>query len=191
MLPRKTQYVTLIKFTANNSSIGYDGKCIGESVNMKFLGLQIDNHLNLTNHIDKLIPKLSGACYAVRSVCHIINTDAVKSVYFAYFHSTMKYGIIFWGNSSNSKKIVTLQMENVRLMAGIKHRNSCRSMFKRLVILTLPCEYIFSLLLFIVNNQEHFQTNSTVYSVNTWNKISFIDQLSTYRVFKRVLIMLV
>jgi hypothetical protein len=71
--------------------IGYNGKCIEESVNTKFLGLQIDNRLNWINHIDKLIPKLSGACYAVRSVC-----GAVKAVYFAYFHSTMKYGIV-WG----------------------------------------------------------------------------------------------
>jgi hypothetical protein len=32
---------------------------------------------------------------AVRSMLHVSNTDALKSVYFAYFHSVMKYGIIF------------------------------------------------------------------------------------------------
>jgi hypothetical protein len=56
------------------SSIGYKGKCLEESVNTKFLGLQIDNYLNWTNHIDKFISKLSGARYAVRSMCHIIET---------------------------------------------------------------------------------------------------------------------
>jgi hypothetical protein len=65
---------------------------------------------------------------------------------------------------------LNLQKKVVWLMAGVKPRNSCRSMFKRLEILSLLCEYIFSLLLFIVNNQEHFQTNSTVHSVNTRNK---------------------
>jgi hypothetical protein len=55
-----------IKFVTNNSpqyalSIGCNGKYIQESVNTKFLGLQTDNHLNCTNYIDKLIPKLSGA----------------------------------------------------------------------------------------------------------------------------------
>jgi hypothetical protein len=74
--------------------------------------------------------------------------------------------LIFWGNSSNSKKIFTLQKKIVGLMAGVKPRNSC-SLFKRLEILTLPCDYIFPLLLFIVNNQENFQTNSTVHSVST------------------------
>jgi hypothetical protein len=104
------------------------------------------------------------------SMCHIINTDAVKSVYFAYFHSTMKYGIIFWGNSSNSKMILTLQKQIIRLMADVKPRNSCSSLFKSLEILTLSCEYIFSLLLFTVNNKEHLQTNYAVHSVNTRNK---------------------
>jgi hypothetical protein len=74
--------------------------------------MQIDNHLNWKNQIDKLIPKLCGACYAVRSKCHIVNNDTLKSVYFAYFHSIMKYGIIFWGNSCNNKKIIHFTKEN-------------------------------------------------------------------------------
>jgi hypothetical protein len=41
-------------------------------------------------------------------------------------------------------------------MAGVKPKNSDRSLFKRLEILALPCEYI-SLMNFIANNQEHFQ----------------------------------
>jgi hypothetical protein len=41
---------------------------------------------------------------------------------------------------------------------GAKSRNSCRDLFKRLEILILPCEDIFSLINFIRNNKEHFQT---------------------------------
>jgi hypothetical protein len=53
------------------------------------------------------------------------------ALYFAYFHSVMKYGIILGDNSLNSKKIFTLQKKIVRLMADVKPRNSCRSIFKR------------------------------------------------------------
>jgi hypothetical protein len=74
--------------------IGYDEKYIEESVNIKFLGLQIDNYLNWKNHIDLMIPKLSTACYAIRSVSHVSSTDRIKSIYFASFHSIMIYGII-------------------------------------------------------------------------------------------------
>jgi hypothetical protein len=75
----------IIKCITNNSpqyalNVAYNGTCIEESVNTKFLGLQIDNHLNWTNHIDKLIAKLSAAYYAARSMCHISNTDRLKFI---------------------------------------------------------------------------------------------------------------
>ena len=42
-----------------------------------------------------MITKLSGACYAVRSMVHISNTDTLKSIYYAFFG----------GDSSNTGKI--------------------------------------------------------------------------------------
>jgi hypothetical protein len=112
-----------------------------------------------------MIPKLSRACYSIRSMSHISSTDTLKSIYFASFHSVMKYGIIFWGNSPNSKMIFTLQKWTVRNIGGDKSRTSCRNLFMSLEILSLPCEYIFTLMNFVVNNQEHFQTNSAIHSV--------------------------
>jgi hypothetical protein len=66
-----------------------------------------------------MIPKLSGACYAIGSMSHISSTDNLKSIYFAYFHSIMKYEIIFWGNSPDSKMVVTLQQRTVRIISGV------------------------------------------------------------------------
>jgi hypothetical protein len=69
----------------------------------------------------------------------------------------------------NFQRIFTLQKKIIRIMAGAKPRNLCRSLFKKLEILPLPCECIFSSMN-IINNLERFQTNSTVHSVNTKNK---------------------
>jgi hypothetical protein len=77
--------------------IGYDEKYIEDSINTKFLGLQIDNHLNCENHIDLMISMLSRACYAIRPMSHISSTDTLKSIYSVYFHSIMKNGLIFLG----------------------------------------------------------------------------------------------
>jgi hypothetical protein len=52
----------------------YNNKSWDETVNTKFLILQIYYHLNWQNHIDQLVTKLSGACYAVKSVSHISNS---------------------------------------------------------------------------------------------------------------------
>jgi hypothetical protein len=82
----------------------------------------------------------------------------------------MKYGMIFGGNSPSSKMIFTLQKRTVRIIADVKSRNSRRNLFMRLEILPLPCEYIFTLMNFVVNNQEHFETNLVIHSVNTRNR---------------------
>jgi hypothetical protein len=67
--------INTMKFTTNNSlqyflNIGYIGKYKEESVNTKYLGLQIAKHLSLLNHVDKLIPEFSGTFYAVRCVTY-------------------------------------------------------------------------------------------------------------------------
>jgi hypothetical protein len=56
--------VNVIRFITRNSpqyplNSGYNDKHIEVTVSTKFLGLQIDNHLNWKNHIDQLIPKQS------------------------------------------------------------------------------------------------------------------------------------
>jgi hypothetical protein len=75
----------------------------------------------------------------------------------------------------------------LRFMMDVKSRNYCRDLFKRLEILTLPCEYIFSLINFIINN-KHLQTNADVHSVNTGTIT--INQLLTSHVFRKEHIML-
>jgi hypothetical protein len=90
----------IMKFITNNLPhcalhIDYRGKYIEETINTKFRGLQVDNHFTWKNHINQMVPKLSGAYYIVRSMYHISNINTVKSIYFAYFHSIIKYGIIF------------------------------------------------------------------------------------------------
>ena len=57
----------IMKFTTKNSShstlhIGYKEKYVEETVIAKFLVIHIDTHLNWKNHIEQIIPELSGAC---------------------------------------------------------------------------------------------------------------------------------
>jgi len=93
-------------------TISHKDKCIEEAANLKFFGVQINNHFNWKSHIDQIIPKISVACYMVRQMYHICNNDTLRSIYFAYFHFIASYGIILWGNSSYSRKMFTLQKES-------------------------------------------------------------------------------
>jgi hypothetical protein len=59
-----------------------------------------------------MIPKLNGACYAIRSMVHISNINTLISIYYAYFPSIIKYGIILEVNSSNIRKIFHFAKED-------------------------------------------------------------------------------
>ena len=102
---------------------------------------------------------------------HISNINTLKSIYYPHFDSIIKYGIILEGNSSNSVKIFTLQNKIVRIMTGARPRTSCKSLFKQWEILTVLCQYILSFTNFNINNQEIFQTNSSIHNANTRNKL--------------------
>jgi len=129
-----------------------------------------------------MISKLSGTCYAIWLMVHISNINTIKSIYYSYFHSIIKHGIFLLGNSSNSAKIFTLQEKTVRIMAGARPRTLCRSTFKQLEILSLPCKYILSLLNFIIYKQENSRTNSSIHNTVLINfqRITFYAAIKTF-----------
>jgi len=79
----------------------------------KFLGMNIDNHMNWKNHVEQIVPKLSAACFSRRSLIHTLNPDILCMVYFAYFHSVLQYRIIFWGNSIMCIKYLNYKKERL------------------------------------------------------------------------------
>jgi hypothetical protein len=71
---------------------------IANVCNTKFLGKTLDNTLTWKTCIDKIIPKLTAACFAIRAVRSFLSQESLKMIYYSYFNSIMMYGIIFWGN---------------------------------------------------------------------------------------------
>jgi len=91
----------------------------------------------------------------------------------------MAYGWIFWGgNSTNSKCIFKLQKRVIRIIMGAKNNDSCREFFNLLKLLPLSVQYIYSLLMFVVNNRNLFFDNADLYSVKTRNSYNLHPPLS-------------
>jgi len=84
-------------------------------------------------------------------------------VYYSYFHSIMTYGLIFWGNSCYSNIIFRLKKRIIRIIVGIRGRDSCREHFKKLKILPLQPQYVLALLVFVVDNWDYFRVNSEMH----------------------------
>jgi hypothetical protein len=60
-----------------------------------------------------------------------------------------------------------MQKKIIRIMMGIGPTQTCRDLFKKLGILSIPCPYVLSLMTFVVNNFDKFQRNNTVHMLNT------------------------
>jgi hypothetical protein len=89
--------------------VRYEQKDISSSKETKFLGLIIDEILSWNQHIEQIATKLCSACYALRNLKHIVPQSTLRTKYYAYTHSTLSYGIIVWGRSSNVNKLFILQ----------------------------------------------------------------------------------
>ena len=124
--------------------IDSETKSITSKSHTGFLGLILDNALTWKTHVDILMPRYSTACYTIRMLKH----NMLLMIHYAYLHSLMNYGIIFWGNSRYSSKVFKLQKRVVRIITSSISSNSCCDLFKNLNCLTFPSQYIFFLFLF-------------------------------------------
>jgi hypothetical protein len=93
----------------------------------------MNNTLSWNNHIDLIMKKLSNACYIITNAKIYMSVSSLKVIYYAFFHSVMSYGIIFWGNSWHSSIIFRIQKKAIRIMEGCGHRVLCRNLFRNLI----------------------------------------------------------
>jgi len=111
----------------SNFDIIYKDKKLTAVYSIKFLALTLDNSLSWRKHTEAIVPKLSAATFAVRTVRSLLSLDSLKLIYYSYFHSILNYGIIFWGNTHYSNAIFKMQKRIIRIMVGIRNRDSVRS----------------------------------------------------------------
>jgi hypothetical protein len=99
--------------------------------------------------------------------------------------SSVKYGIIFWGNSTNISRVFKLQKKVIRIISGVGSTDSCTGLFRKLDILPLSCEYILSLMLFVIDIQNNFPSGLAVHGLNARSKSQFYLPTSNLSVFQK------
>jgi hypothetical protein len=108
----------------------------------KFLGLYLTEDLKWDVHIKPVSDILNKSYYIKQSLKTVTSISTLRRIYFANFHSHLRYGILFWGGDPQSIKIFKLQKKVVRLICNVKRKTSCREFFRTLNILPVPCVYI-------------------------------------------------
>ena len=113
----------------------------------------------------------------------------MKMFYHSLFHSGLSYGIICWGNSSQSFTILKILEKVIKVMMGHRNRHSCRNLFKILNILPLKSQYIFSLLIFLVNDKNCLTINADNYNKFTKQRHNLNLQQENLAIFSKELVM--
>jgi hypothetical protein len=65
--------------------------------------------------------------------------------------------------------VFKLQKRAIRIIRWARNNDSCREFFKLLKILPLSAQYIYSELMFVVNNRDLFLDNAELHTIKTRN----------------------
>lgn len=141
-----------------NLDITYSGHKIDEVGTTKFLGLHIDSKLDWKLHTDIVSKKVIQFSFALYKLRQVADQDTLLTAYHGHVMSTLRYGLIFWGNSTDVEVVFRAQKRCIRAICGLRRRESCKPHFIELRLLTLPCIYISEIALFVKKNFHLFPT---------------------------------
>ena len=83
---------------------------------LRYLGIKIDENLNWKVHIHDLASKLNRANAILAKLRHFVNSEILRSTYFAIFHSHLNYVCIAWGLTRfPQQKVSILQKKHKEL----------------------------------------------------------------------------
>lgn len=134
------------------TQVSLNSKIIDVTNTTKFLGIQLEQHLDWSLHIEQLLKKLNKTIYSIRMIKPYINLDTLKTVYFANFQSLLRFGIVFWGQGVGVTDVFVTQKRVLRTMLTLKNRASCRGHFRKNCLLTIFGLLIYETLMFMSRN---------------------------------------
>jgi hypothetical protein len=146
----------------------------------------ICTQMSQERHIDRISNISKTACYVLRVLKPTLTIQNLKIIYFAYFHSIMSYGIMFWGNSTESYEIFKLQRRAIRTITNTSMNTPCGESFRNLRIPTFHSQYIFTLAMFVTKNIEDFTTNSDIHPRNTQNNDNLHPPLARLTKYQKI-----
>nr|CAH7723463.1 unnamed protein product [Callosobruchus chinensis] len=166
----KTKYISFLpkNLKPDYSPLVKIGKTSIEKVDSsKFLGVVIDHKMTWEEHVKYVNARLSTISFITRHLRGTVSFDVLRKLYYGLVQSALSYGLIFWGNSAHAHNVFSTQKRIMRCIAGVHPRSHCKQLFIQYKILTLPCLYIYLLIMNIKKHEEHYIRNNMVHGYGT------------------------
>lgn len=126
----------------------------------KFLGTYLDGSLSWQSHIENVSGRLNSAFYAILVLKSSLTQPVLLEIYYALAYSHIAYNILLWGATSEIQRIFVGQKRILRLIFNLERLETCKEIFRKNNILTVPCVYIYKCLLFVRENFHCFEKTS-------------------------------
>ena len=106
----------------------------------------------------------------INSLKCVTSPHILRSMYLAYFHVDLRYGLTLCGGDHESKRICKLQIKVIRIISSVGENVSCRNLFRDCNILPVPCLYISEVICYIKLNVEKMKLSEEIHDLCAWHK---------------------
>lgn len=137
-----------------NLEITINNNKINKVESYKYLGINFDYNLRWEEHINKIILRTKYLIFVFYKLSKFMQTETLKIIYYALFHSITNYGIIAWGGAYMNS-LYQLQSIQNRLLKIIYKKN-----FVLKKPLNLHQMFAFESLKYYYNNLKEQHENS-------------------------------
>lgn len=163
----------ILSFKCTLPNVFINDQPLPNPTSCKFLGLFIDDKLKFDVHISGLAHKIAAGCYALRVLSSNLDVSTVRAAYFTMIESRLRYGISFWGACRNYlfNSLFVLQKRAIRIIFKVHNRESCKPLFLKHKILTLPSLYLLECLCLIHRKNLNRFKNSVYQIRNGTNNV--------------------
>ena len=195
----KFMIITRKRVQKHNFKLKLNGTPLERCSSYKYLGLNFGEKLNWKMHVDYVCKKISKACGIISKLRHCVDTEILKTVYYALGYSYLRYGNIIWGNAAKTvlEHLATLQNRIIRIMTFAPFgRVDLDPVYRDLKILGLPEMHFLEKAKFMHKYHhgklpslfnDYFQTNTTVshsYNLRRINHVRPILSIYSKRMIK-------
>ena len=158
---------------------------------IKFLGVQLDNHLNFSNHVQYICSKLSKTTGVLYRLCSLIPEDVLVNLYYAFIYPYLLYGVLVWGDASavHLNPLLVIQKRIIRIITSSDYLAHTNPLFFKTKILRISEIYKFTLGNYmyshhisgnLIHPSHNYNTRSRNNAIPTFQRLSQCQRSLTF-----------
>lgn len=152
----KSNYILFQNHTLRNTMppLYFNGQTISNVKHTKFLGINIDEHLNWKYHIAVVCDKLSKSCGILYKIRNLLTKEALISIYYTICYPHLIYGLSIWGCTwpSYLQSVYVAQKKILRCILFKGKYDSVDGEFETLNMLKFKYLHKYFLVVFLYKN---------------------------------------